>query len=865
LLLGVLLSAGGAVALRQLETRQWRSLFSLGTERRARAIQRQIDGDLSALNALRSFMEARYPLTASDFNDFARRLLESHHSLLAAEWVARVRSGKERQSFEEELRRDGLANAQITEGTPQVSRVAVDRPEYHPVRFIFPLGDANRSALGYDMGSCASCLKAFETAATTGQATTMGRLKILERNGFGVLVVLPAYRAGRTAGPTDYAMILLQVAGVVERALQYFNPEEGIDVTVQDESATDATRFLYYHPSHAVAGKLDFGQEPVVPAGSFQRTQALYVGNRSWKLIFTPTAAAIEASRTWWPWLTLLLGLVSTLAVAAHFRSEIAHGLMSRQFLQDLTDANAHLSREIETRKNAEGALRTSEAEYRLLFEGNNLPTWVCELPSLRILAANDAAVRHYGYTADQLKSLTLFDLGAPEDTDRLAERTRSGFSAKDQVLPWRHRKADGAPIMVEMTGNPIRFRGQNACLIMANDVTRRLKIEEQAHQSQRLETVGRLAGGIAHDFNNLLTVVNGYSDLILSEIGCENKFSVRLSQIRSAGQRAAELTQQLLAFSRGQIIQPKVLSLNDAVNEMSRMLRRVIGEDVDFRLNLSPECRNILADEGQISQILMNLAVNARDAMPEGGALVITTSPEYFEEGSKSLDADARPGDYVRLTVADTGSGIAPDVKARIFEPFFTTKGIGKGTGLGLSTVYGMVKQQGGWIAVDSELGLGAAFSIYWPATSDPVAERRSPAKQAVRGSESVLVVEDQDDVRKLAVSVLQRYGYTVYHAASPEGALAFAGSFLGPLDMLLTDVVMPHMSGPELAMKIRQINPNIRILFMSGYSNEASGLDTPDLGELPYLAKPFTAEALASSVRHTLDRACFSFTSPA
>jgi two-component system cell cycle sensor histidine kinase/response regulator CckA len=538
---------------------------------------------------------------------------------------------------------------------------------------------------------------------------------------------------------------------------------------------------------------------------------------------------------------------------------------MSRQFVQDLTRANARLSREIETRKNAEDALRTSEAEYRLLFQGNTQPTWVCDLPALRILAANDAAVRHYGYSADQLKAMTLFDLGSPDDTGRLVDRTRAGFTATDQELPWTHRKADGAPIMVEMTGNPIRFRGQNACLIMANDVTRRLKIEEQAHQSQRLETVGRLAGGIAHDFNNLLTVVNGYSDLILSEIGCENKISVRMSQIRSAGQRAAELTQQLLAFSRGQIIQPKVLGLNEAVNEMSRMLRRVIGEDVVFTLNLSPECGNILADEGQISQILMNLVVNARDAMPDGGALVIATSPEYFEEGSKSLDADARPGEYVRLTVADTGNGIAPEVKARIFEPFFTTKGAGKGTGLGLSTVYGMVKQQGGWISVESGLGMGASFSIYWPRTGEQVAARRTPAKQLVRGSESVLVVEDQDDVRKLAVSALQRYGYTVYHAASPDGALAFAGSFLGPLDMLLTDVVMPHMSGPELAVKIRQIHPNIRILFMSGYSNEASGLDTPELGELPYLPKPFTAETLATAVRQTLDRTSFSFTTPA
>jgi hypothetical protein len=831
------------MGVRQFELRQVHSQFITAAERRTRAIQRQIDGDLSALHALRGFMEVQYPVSASDFNRFSARLLETHPSLLASEWVSHVRGAKERQAFEEELRRNGAARPLITEGTPQASQSASERDDYYPVRYLFPLNQLNGSVLGFDMGSCGPCLKALELAGTAGQPTTMGRLRIVEREGYGVVVVLPAYRAGGM----DYAMILVQVAGVVEHALDALD-EEGINIEFQDASAADANRFLYYHRS-----RLD-PHGPTDPAasgnaaGELWNAQNVAVGNRTWRLIFTPTEAYAAAARTWRPWLVLFAGLLGTLATAGHFRSEIAHGQQSRKFVEKLTLANGHLSREVEIRKRAEDDLRTSEAEYRLLFEANTLPMWVCDLPNLGILAANRAAVQQYGYSTGELQAMTLFDLGADEDRPRLLDRTRSAFTTSQQESPWLQRRKNGSALRVEITGNPIRFHDRNACLIMAQDITRRLELEDQARQSQRLETVGKLAGGIAHDFNNLLTVVNGYCDLILSEVGCDHKISVRLSQIRAAGLRAAELTQQLLAFSRGQIIQPSVLNLKTAVMEMSRMVERLIGENIDFRLELSPESANVLADEGQISQILMNLVVNARDAMPAGGVLTIGTSVVNFDAACKASDPDAEPGEHVCLSVRDTGCGLSPEVKSRIFEPFFTTKGVGSGTGLGLATVYGMVKQQGGWISVESQPGQGAKFSIYWPKRDDEAAPRLRPAQFAVRGTESVLVVEDQEEVRKLAVTALQRYGYTVYHSSTPDGALSFASSFGGRLDLLLTDVVMPGMSGPELAEKLLPVCPGIRILYMSGYSNEADG-------RLSYLPKPFTAESLAGAVRKTLD----------
>ena len=850
---GAILSVVGAIGLRQFENRQLRIHFATAAERRARAVRRQIDGDLAALTALRGFMEVRYPLTASDFDNFAARLLESHPSILAAEWVSRVQGGKQRQDFESELRHTA-PDLTITEGTPQSNRVAAQRADYYPVRFMYPLNQANRPALGFDLGSCGACRRALETSAATNQPITMGRLKILEREGYGVLVVLPAYRAGKNTAPTDFALVLLEVAGLVEQALQPVDPE-GIGLILEDASAPAANRLLYTHKPrlHAAA--------PTASLPPYEQT--ISVGSRTWKLTFIPNAVYAAGARTWWPWITLLAGMLFTLATAVHFHSEIMHAQQSGKFVKDLRAANARLSEEIETRKKAEEALRTSEAEYRLLFEGNTQPMWVCDLPGLGILAANAAAQTHYGYSEEELRSLTLFDLGVREDRERLLERTRAAFTTTGQERPWRHRKKDGTPIIVEITGNPIRFRDHNACLILAHDITRRLEMEERARQNQRLETVGRLAGGIAHDFNNLLTVVNGYSDMILSDAGYENKIGVRVSQIRSAGQRAAELTQQLLAFSRGQIVQPKVLNLNDTVTDMSRMLRRVIGEDIVFTLKLSSDSGNIVADEGQISQILMNLAVNARDAMPEGGTLTMGTSRVSFNENCKALQPDSEPGDHVCLWAADTGSGITPEIIGRIFEPFFTTKAVGKGTGLGLSTVYGMVKQQGGWISVESEPGHGATFSIYWPRTENQVPPRDFSSRPDVTGSETVLVVEDQDEVRKLAVSALQRYGYTVYHASTPEGALEFVNSFPGSLDLVLSDVVMPQMSGPELAAKILKISPAVRVLFMSGYYNEAPGMD--NIGDARYLPKPFTAEGLAAAARRTLDAASASHTANA
>ena len=381
---------------------------------------------------------------------------------------------------------------------------------------------------------------------------------------------------------------------------------------------------------------------------------------------------------------------------------------------------------------------------------------------------------------------------------------------------------------------------------------------EARLRQSQKMEGIGQLAGGIAHDFNNLLTVINSYSDMLLGEVGVESPF-VRngLGQIKEAGHRAASLTRQLLAFTRQQVLEPKILDLNESVSTMAKLLRRLIGEDIALVLCPHPALGRVKVDPGQVEQVIMNLAVNARDAMPGGGRLTIETT--NVEVGR--IDADQHPsidpGSYVMLEVRDTGCGMGADTQAHIFEPFFTTKGLGKGTGLGLATVYGIVKQSGGSIGVSSALGQGTTFKIYLPRI-EGVADRLEPISTPnvpLRGSETILLVEDEEMVRGLAQAILALNGYTVLAAKSVTDALRFAQEELQPIHLLLTDTIMPGMNGPELAQQILAMRPAIKVLLMSGYTDKVLMSTATWATGTTFLQKPFTPQTLGDKVREILE----------
>jgi two-component system cell cycle sensor histidine kinase/response regulator CckA len=389
----------------------------------------------------------------------------------------------------------------------------------------------------------------------------------------------------------------------------------------------------------------------------------------------------------------------------------------------------------------------------------------------------------------------------------------------------------------------------------ITRDVTERLHLEEQLRNAQQLEAIGRLAGGVAHDFNNILSIIMGHAELLLVT-GVDERSRVGLEQMRRAAERAASLTQQLLAFSRKQVLQPKVLDLNDTVADVQKMLSRVIGEDIELIARLHPSLMAVKADPGQVEQVLMNLAVNARDAMPHGGKLAMETSNLEIPE-DEARDLDLAAGRYVMLRVTDTGNGIDAVTLAHIFEPFFTTKPMGKGTGLGLSTVYGIVKQSGGGIQVESEPGSGTAFRIYLPATEGSRIKQgdRMTQTQVAGGSETILIAEDEPDLRELARIFLESYGYKVLEAGSAELAIRTAEEFGARIHLLLTDVIMPGMSGRQLAENILLKDPKTKILYMTGYTDDMVVQHKVLEPGVQLLQKPFTRTELAVKVRSTLD----------
>jgi two-component system cell cycle sensor histidine kinase/response regulator CckA len=442
------------------------------------------------------------------------------------------------------------------------------------------------------------------------------------------------------------------------------------------------------------------------------------------------------------------------------------------------------------------------------------------------------------------------------------AEPAAARWKALERGEAWSgrisSRRADGGAVEEETTISPVRDaagRLVNYVAVM-RDVTHEHEMEEQLRHAQKMEAVGRLAGGVAHDFNNLLTVITGRCELLLRRQGEASPLARDLDLVLKTAQRAGALTRQLLAFSRKQVLAPRVVNLSAVVANMESMLRRLIGEDIELIIVPAPDVGRVKADPGQLEQVVMNLGVNARDAMPRGGRLVLETGAVEVDEVFARRHPGMRPGRYVTLTVSDSGCGMPPEVQAHIFEPFFTTKDSDRGTGLGLSTVYGIVTQSGGIITVESEVARGSVFRIFLPRIETPVdgGNGDAPAPRPRMGTETILLAEDEDEVRRLAREILRLEGYTTIEARHGHEALRIAEQYDGPIHLLMTDVVMPHMGGRELVERLRSIRPGIKVLFVSGYADET--LPGNADGVLPrLLSKPFTADALLREVRDVLD----------
>ena len=538
--------------------------------------------------------------------------------------------------------------------------------------------------------------------------------------------------------------------------------------------------------------------------------------------------------------------------VVQHYEDENAYTERDQEFLGSV---GGQIALAIE-RKRSEEKVRESEARLRVLVEQLPAVLWTVDR-NLRFTSALGAGFVRLKIKPNDLVGMSLLDYFETTDQTFLPIAAHRRAVAGEPMTFHVEWKSGSYACHVE----PLRDSdGQvSGAICMSLDITDRKQLEEQLRQAQKMEAVGRLAGGIAHDFNNLLMVIQGYSDLLVERLPGGDPLRRNAEQIQTASQRATSLTRQLLAFSRKQMLAPKVLSIQSIVGDMEKILRRLIGEDVQLETSSFPDLGLVKADRSQIEQVILNLAVNARDAMPEGGRLTIETANVDLDESFSHSSVMLSPGPYVMLAVTDNGCGMDAETQAHIFEPFFTTKEKGKGTGLGLATVYGIVKQSGGYVWVYSELGRGTSFKVYlprvWDEQTTPGRDRRIEGQALPQGTETVLLVEDEKGVRELAREYLEMTGYTVIEAENGHTALELAGLHSGPIHLLMTDVVMPGISGRELSERVKAIRPGIRVLFMSGYTDQAvvhHGILETDA---VLLQKPFTVAALAAKLRDILN----------
>jgi PAS domain S-box-containing protein len=539
--------------------------------------------------------------------------------------------------------------------------------------------------------------------------------------------------------------------------------------------------------------------------------------------------------------------------VVQTYSKNIRYGERDKEIL---TFVARQLASAVEIKRN-EHALRRSEARYRSLVQSSVYGIYRSSLEG-RFLDVNPALITMLGYGSAE--EVLLLDpekdvFAHSEEHARLIEEFRRTGRLDGIEVKWKRK--DGSAITVRISGRAVSSADEPADVLeaIAEDVTDRRVLEDQLRQAQKMEAVGRLAGGVAHDFNNLLMVISGYAEVILAELPPDHRLHEKGRAIQLAADRATTLTRQLLAFSRKQLLELKVVDVNAIVLDMERLLRPLIGENVEFTTSLAPEAAHTRADAGQLEQVLMNLVVNAKDAMARGGKLTIETRNIVVDENHRRGQTFIRPGHYVLLAVSDTGMGMDKETQSRIFEPFFTTKEKGKGTGLGLSTVYGIVKQSGGYVMVQSEEHRGTTFHIYLPRIEGVAEKHAVPvAHAAIGGTETVLLVEDEDSVRQLVRDTLAAKGYRVLEAENGEAGMAAAAQHQGKINLVITDVVMPGMGGRELVKQLVQLRPGTKVLYLSGYTEDAIINEGTIERGAAFLQKPFTLQNLSRKVREVL-----------
>jgi len=518
-------------------------------------------------------------------------------------------------------------------------------------------------------------------------------------------------------------------------------------------------------------------------------------------------------------------------------------------------------------RNRAEQSARELERNYRQLFDCSPYPMYVFDTDTLAFLEVNDAAANFFGYPRRELLALDITRLSLAEDVAALTDAIATAATV-ERWGPLRQVKHDGTVVEVTITSHLLSFDGRDARCMVIEDITEREQLERRLRQSQRLESLGQLAGGIAHDFNNLLGIIMGYASMCAQDVAAAAQTDPNwralhedLSQILQAGDRGTNLTRQLLSFARAEVAKTQIIDLNTVVTGVEELLRRTIGEDIQMNTHLTSQPWPVRADPGQIEQVLLNLVVNARDAMPAGGLLTIETEPTTIDDHTAAHHPGTRTGRYMRLRVTDTGAGMSQATIDRAFEPFFTTKPKGRGTGLGLATIYGIVAQAGGHVQINSQPGAGTTFTALFPAThetadtAEPLPPEHADTRDPTQHHETILLAEDEDSLRLLTQRILTSHGYTVITASNGREAIDAARRHSGDIDLLLTDVVMPHMNGHDLATHLQATHPTLPVIYMSGYAEPLLAARTTLPAGVTLLNKPVTKQHILAAIRRTLD----------
>ncbi len=879
ILVGCALSVAGFLLVDASEETAANILIERRAAVQTKALQDEINDDIAALAHVRGIYDASRPIGADWFGALLREFAPTAHDLSAVAWLPRV-TAAQRPAFEGAARRDGAPAFSLFEiGADGRPTPVAARDEYFPVYYIEPRTN-NEQAVGFDVASDPVALGALTKARDSGEITVSAPVEnsVLREAvaGGSVIAFVPVYRDGNVAPAVDgqrenlngFVIGVFPVAAVVRSALEETTLPGGLDRYVYD--AATPGRILYFYPSRTRSATIAPLVGDRVRAGRYVET-GLRLGDREWQLVFRPVEGAFP-QRRWPPFSVLGLGLALTALLAYYlYVTGTQREWVMRQVAErtrELSAANASLAQEIEERERAERALRHHEAELR---ESQAMLRAVIDaVPAVinvkdiegRYVLVNAYQADYYGMPIEAIIGKTVFDVAA-EDAgresralDRKVIESGQGLGLYDA----QYRERDGRTSTWLATKVPLRDAAGAVKYVVGVgfDISERKRLEVDLMQAQKMTAIGQLSSGIAHDFNNLLTAVLGNLELLGERLESDPESKKLIEIGLRATRRGANLTQRLLAFSRRETLAPVVTDVNALVADMTELLHRSIGEMVRIETVLAQDLWHALIDRNHLENAILNLAINARDAMPQGGPLVIETGNATLDEAYAHKHAEVTAGEYVMLAISDTGTGMSPEVARRAFEPFFTTKDVGRGSGLGLSMVYGFIKQTGGHVRIYSEPGHGTTVRLYLPrALSGQPSER--PAPMAVAGpsggDETVLVVEDDSDVRAYVTNALSAHGYRVLEAEQGPATLALLDAH-SDIDLLLTDVVLPGgMNGRQVAEAVLHRCPRAAVLYTSGYAENVivhHGQLDPGV-EL--IAKPYRKEELLRRIRRLLD----------